>query len=99
MKRNLLFAAALMAGVAVSAQELGEMDFSVISSETAVTVSAGTLVAASENLSVFTKFQDDYKTTGVTTASSTVIWPSLPSGHHPREPPLMPHHLARRGLS
>ena len=67
MKRNLLFAAALMAGVAVSAQELGEMDLSVISSETAVTVPAGTLVAASENLSVFTKFQDDYKTTGVNT--------------------------------
>lgn len=46
MKRNLLFAAALLAGVAVSAQEIGEMDFSQISSETPVVVPAGTTVAA-----------------------------------------------------
>ena len=67
MKRNLLFAAALMAGVAVSAQEVGEMDFSVIASETATAVPAGTTVALSDNFKVVTAFDDSFKQLGTAT--------------------------------
>ena len=67
MKRNLLFAAALLAGVAVSAQEYGEMDFSVIASEDAAAVAANTTVAVSDNFTVVTAFDDSYKQTGTAT--------------------------------
>ena len=73
MKRNLLFAAALLAGVAVSAQEIGEMDFSVIASDQAVAVPAGTTVAVSTSITVSTGFDDSFKQTGCNTDEFEVM--------------------------
>lgn len=76
MKRNLLFAAALMAGVAVSAQDAVNVDVNVVSGSTEyVAVSPMTTVAVlpTSGIEVKTAFQDNYRCVSVATDDFTTI--------------------------
>lgn len=70
MKRNLLFAAALLAGVAVSAQEYGVTDYASVDggTETLTPLAAGTVVVKGNNgLEVKVACDDSYKSVSVCT--------------------------------
>lgn len=76
MKRNLLFAAALLAGVAVSAQDAAVVDVNVVNGSTElVAVSTGTVVAALpvSGIEVKTAFDDQYKCVNVSTDGFTAF--------------------------
>lgn len=69
MKRNLLFAAALLAGVAVSAQEYGIVDYASVDggTETLTPLTANTVVAKGTSLEVKVGVDDSYKSVSVNT--------------------------------
>lgn len=74
MKKNLLFVAALMAGLSLSAGEVGKIDTLALGlSGTATAVTAGTIVAQTTSVTMSIAFDDNYKSTSIVANEFTAI--------------------------
>jgi hypothetical protein len=74
MKKNLLFVAALMAGLSLSAGEVGKIDTLALGlSGTATAVTAGTIVAQTASVTMSIAFDDNYKSTSIVANEFTAI--------------------------
>lgn len=74
MKKNLLFVAALMAGLSLSAGEVGKIDTLALGvSGTASPLTAGTIVAQTASVTMSIAFDDNYKSTSIVANEFTAI--------------------------
>ncbi|HNW51183.1 MAG TPA: hypothetical protein PKH79_08880 [Prolixibacteraceae bacterium] len=74
MKKNLLFIAALMAGLSLSAGEVGKIDTLALGvTSTASPLTAGTIVAQTASVTMSIAFDDNYKSTSIVANDFTAI--------------------------
>jgi len=74
MKKNLLFVAALMAALSLSAGEVGKIDTLALGvSGTAIPLTAGTIVAQTPSVTMSIAFDDNYKSTSIVANEFTAI--------------------------
>jgi len=74
MRKNLLFVAAVMVGLSLSAGEVGKIDTLALGiTSTATAVTAGTIVAQTASVTMSIAFDDNYKSTSIVANSYTAI--------------------------
>jgi hypothetical protein len=74
MRKNLLFVAALMAGLSLSAGEVGKIDTLALGvSGTAIPLTTGTVVAQTASVTMSIAFDDNYKSTSIVANEFTAI--------------------------
>jgi hypothetical protein len=74
MRKNLLFIAAVMVGLSLSAGEVGKIDTLALGiTSTATPVTAGTIVAQTASVTMSIAFDDNYKSTSIVANSYTAI--------------------------